>query len=146
MTKQNSGKPAYWLFKSEPGNWSWEDHKKTGKAGHPVKRSRNHLANKNMKEMAKGDKGFFYHSVNEKRVVGVVEVVREHYPDETDPTGRFGVVDVIPVCDMPNPVTLKEIRGEPACENMVLVNNSRLSIQPVSAKEWKTVCKMGGLE
>jgi predicted RNA-binding protein with PUA-like domain len=97
---------AYWLFKSEPGNWSWEDHKKTGKKGHPVKRSRNHLANKHMKQMEKGDKGFFYHSVNEKRVVGVVEVVKEFYPDETDPTGRFGVVDVIPLADMPHPVTL----------------------------------------
>ena len=137
---------AYWLFKSEPGNWSWEDHKKTGNMGHPVKRSRNHLANKHMKEMVKGDKGFFYHSVNEKRVVGVVEVVKEFYPDETDPSGRFGVVDVIPVSDMPQPVTLKEIRGEPACEGMVLVNNSRLSIQPVSEKEWKTVCRMGGLK
>ncbi len=136
---------AYWLFKSEPGNWSWEDHKKTGKTGHPVKRSRNHLANKHMKQMAKGDKGFFYHSVNEKRVVGVVEVVKEFYPDETDPSGRFGVVDVIAVADMPEPVTLKAIRQEPACEAMVLVNNSRLSIQPVSETEWNAVCRMGGL-
>ena len=137
---------AYWLFKTEPGNWSWEDHKKTGKAGHPVKRSRNHLANKHMKSMAKGDKGFFYHSVKEKRVVGLVEVVKEFYPDETDPSGRFGVVDVIPVSDMPSPVQLKDIRAEPECSDMVLVNNSRLSIQPVSEKEWKAVCKLGGLE
>ena len=99
-----------------------------------------------MKQMVKGDKGFFYHSVKEKQVVGVVEVVKEFYPDETDPTGRFGVVDVIPVGDMPEPVTLKEIKSDPTCENMVLVNNSRLSIQPVSEKEWKAVCKMGGLK
>jgi predicted RNA-binding protein with PUA-like domain len=95
--------------------------------------------------MAKGDKGFFYHSVKEKRVVGLVEVVKEFYPDETDPTGRFGVVDVIPVSDMPSPVQLKDIRAEPECSDMVLVNNSRLSIQPVSEKEWKAVCKMGGI-
>ncbi len=137
---------AYWLFKTEPGNWSWEDHKKTGDRGHPVKRSRNHLANKNMKTMVKGDKGFFYHSVNEKRIVGIVEVVKEHYPDETDPTGRFGVVDVVPVRDVPNPVTLKDIRGELGCEDMVLVNNSRLSIQPVQEKEWNIVCKMAGID
>ena len=135
---------AYWLFKSEPGNWSWEDHKNTGKKGHPVKRSRNHQANNNMKMMAKGDKGFFYHSVKEKRVVGLVEVVKEFYPDETDPTGRFGVVDVIPIADMPTPVELKEIKSTPACKDMVLVNNSRLSIQPVSEKEWQAVCKIGG--
>jgi predicted RNA-binding protein with PUA-like domain len=75
----------------------------------------------------------------------VVEVVKEFYPDETDATGRFGVVDVIPVTDMPSPVTLKEIRAEPACSDMVLVNNTRLSIQPVSEKEWKAVCRLGGL-
>jgi predicted RNA-binding protein with PUA-like domain len=137
---------AYWLFKSEPNNWSWEDHKKTGKQGRPVKRSRNHLANKHLKQMAKGDKGFFYHSVNEKRVVGIVEVVREYYPDENDPTGRFGVVDVVPVQDMPKPVELKQIKAEPACKDMVLVNNSRLSIQPVSEAEWQTVCRLGGIE
>lgn len=135
---------AYWLFKSEPNNWSWEDHKKLGKKGHPVKRSRNHLANQHMKDMKKGDKGFFYHSVKEKRVVGLVEVVKEFYPDETDPSGRFGVVDVIALKDLPNPVELKDIKAEPACKDMVLVNNSRLSIQPVSEKEWNTVCKMGG--
>ncbi len=137
---------AYWLFKTEPGNWSWEDHKKTGQAGHPVKRSRNHLANMHMKQMAKGDKGFFYHSVKEKRVVGLVEVVKEFYPDETDPSGRFGVVDVIAVSDMPSPVQLKDIRAETDCNDMVLFNNSLLSIQPFRDKEWKAVCRMGGLE
>ena len=137
---------AYWLFKTEPGNWSWEDHKKTGKTGHPVKRSRNHLANKHMKQMAKGDKGFFYHSVKEKRIVGLVEVTREYYPDETDPTGRFGVVDVIPIADMPRPVGLKEIRADPALAGMVLVNNSRLSVQPVSADEWRHIAKIAGFD
>lgn len=137
---------AYWLFKSEPTNWSWEDHKQTGDRGRPVKRSRNHLANKHMKQMARGDRGFFYHSVNEKRVVGIVEVVKEFYPDENDPTGRFGVVDVAPVRDMPQPVELKQIKAEPACRDMVLINNSRLSVQPVSEAEWETVCRLGGLE
>ncbi|MEE8297329.1 MAG: EVE domain-containing protein, partial [Hyphomicrobium sp.] len=94
----------------------------------------------------KGDKGFFYHSVKEKRVVGLVEVVKEFYPDETDPSGRFGVVDVIPLRDMPSPVELKDIRAEPRCNDMVLVNNSRLSIQPVSESEWQAVCALGGIE
>ena len=137
---------AHWLFKSEPNNWSWDDHKKSGAGGHPVKRSRNHLANTHMKQMKRGDKGFFYHSVNERRIVGTVEVVKEFYPDETDPSGRFGVVDVIAVDDMPTPVSLSDIKADPALSDMVLVKNSRLSIQPVSDKEWAEICRMGGLQ
>jgi len=134
---------TYWLFKSEPGNWSWEDHKKLGDKGRPVKRSRNYQANNNMKAMRSGDLGFFYHSVNEKRIVGIVKVIREHYPDPTDESGRFGVVDVVALSDMPNPVTLMDVKMNPALENMVLVNNSRLSVQPVKRQEWREICRMG---
>lgn len=137
---------AYWLFKSEPGNWSWEQHKALGENGRPPKRSRNYQANNNMKEMKRGDYGFFYHSVKEKRIVGIVRVTREHYPDETDKTGRFGIVDVVAIEDMPNPVTLGDIKSNPDLENMVLVNNSRLSVQPVAEREWQIICRMGGLE
>ncbi|MEK9708088.1 MAG: EVE domain-containing protein, partial [Alphaproteobacteria bacterium] len=101
-------------------------------------------ANNNMKAMKKGDKGFFYHSVNEKRIVGIVEVVREHYPDHTDETGRFSMVDIKTVKPVETPVTLAEIKANPKLEKMVLVNNSRLSVQPVTAAEWREVCRMTG--
>lgn len=134
---------AYWLFKSEPGNWSWQDHKKRGDNGCPVKRSRNYQANNYMKAMALGDLGFFYHSVNEKRIVGLVKITKEHYLDPTDDSGRFGVVDVVAVADMPDPVTLKDVKTNPNLEDMVLVNNSRLSVQPVTSREWREICRMG---
>ncbi len=133
---------AYWLFKSEPGSWSWGDQVKKGvEHWNGV---RNHQANNNMKAMKKGDKGFFYHSVNEKRIVGIVEVVREHYPDHTDESGRFGMVDLKTVATVKTRVTLAEIKANPKLEKMVLVNNSRLSVQPVTASEWKEVCRMTG--
>lgn len=137
---------AYWLFKSEPGTWGWEDQVKAGKKGAEWDGVRNHQANNNMKEMKKGDLGFFYHSVNEKRVVGIVKVVREHYPDGTDASGRFGMVDVAAVEEMPEPVTLADIKAEPELHEMILVKNSRLSVQPVTEAEWKTICRMGGLK
>ena len=135
---------AYWLFKSEPGAWSWDDHAKKGvEHWNGV---RNHQANNNMKAMQVGDLGFFYHSVNEKRVVGIVEVVREHYPDHTDESGRFGMVDLRAVKPVATPVTLAEIKTNPKLADMVLVNNSRLSVQPVKAAEWKEVCRMAGVK
>jgi len=133
---------AYWLFKSEPGTWGWEDQMKKGVEHWDG--VRNYQANNNMKAMKKGDKGFFYHSVNEKRIVGIVEVVREHYPDHTDESGRFGMVDIKTVTPVKAPVTLAEIKANPKLEKMVLVNNSRLSVQPVTAAEWKEVCRMTG--
>lgn len=133
---------AYWLFKSEPGTWSWDDQVKKGvEHWNGV---RNYQANNNMKAMKIGDKGFFYHSVNEKKIVGIVEVVREHYPDHTDESGRFGMVDLKAVTSVKTPVTLAEIKANPKLEKMVLVNNSRLSVQPVTAAEWKEVCRMTG--
>jgi len=133
---------AYWLFKSEPGTWGWDDQVK--KSVEHWDGVRNYQANNNMKAMTKGDKGFFYHSVNEKRIVGIVEVVREHYPDHTDETGRFSMVDIKTVKPVETPVTLAEIKANPKLEKMVLVNNSRLSVQPVTAAEWREVCRMTG--
>lgn len=136
----------YWLFKSEPGTWSWDDQKKKGAKGEPWNGVRNYQANNNMKAMKKGDLGFFYHSIDEKRVVGIVRVIGEHRPDPTDEKGRFGLVDIEAVCDMPTPVTLAEVKSDPLLEDMVLGNNSRLSVQPVKAAEWKRVCALGGLK
>jgi len=107
---------------------------------------RNHQANNNMKAMKVGDKGFFYHSVNEKRIVGIVEVAREHYPDHTDESGRFGMVDVKTVGPVKTPVTLADVKANPKLSEMVLVNNSRLSVQPVTAPEWREVCRMAGVK
>ena len=134
----------YWLFKSEPGAWSWDDQVKDGVAEWDG--VRNHQANNNMKAMKKGDRGFFYHSVNEKRIVGIVEVVREHYPDPTDATGRFGMVDVKAVKPVAVPVPLSEIKAEPGLRDLALVRQSRLSVVPVSADEWKLLCSMAETE
>ena len=134
---------AYWLFKSEPGTWSWDDQVKKGVEHWDG--VRNYQANNNMKAMKVGDRGFFYHSVNEKQVVGIVEVVGEHYPDHTDASGRFGMVDIKAVMPVATPVTLADIKSNPKLENMVLVKNSRLSVQPVSVAEWKEVCRMAGV-
>jgi len=143
---KNQGKwyVAYWLFKTEPGTWSWDDQVRKGTEHWDG--VRNYQANNNMKAMKKGDKGFFYHSVNEKQVVGIVEVVREHYPDHTDESGRFGMVDIKTVKPVKTPVTLADCKSNPKLEKMVLVNNSRLSVQPVTAAEWKEVCRMAGVK
>ena len=137
---------AYWLFKSEPNTWGWDNQCARGKSGEHWDGVRNFLANKQMKMMKVGDLGFFYHSVNEKRVVGSVEVIREHYPDHTDETGRFGMVDIMALETAATPVTLADIKADEKLAEMVLVNNSRLSVQPVTAAEWKRVCKMAGLD
>ncbi|HMM14914.1 MAG TPA: EVE domain-containing protein [Parvibaculum sp.] len=136
---------AYWLFKSEPSAWSWDDQKKKGAKGEPWNGVRNYQANNNMKAMKKGDLGFFYHSVDEKRIVGIVRVIGEHRPDPTDETGRFGLVLVEAVCDLPKPVTLADIKAEPRLAEMAILKQSRLSVPPVRDEEWKLICKMGGL-
>ena len=134
----------YWLYKSEPGNWSWDDQLAAPKQTTEWDGVRNYQANNNMKAMKKGDRGFFYHSVKEKTIVGVVEVVKEHETDPTDTTGKgFGMVTLKAVGPMPEPISLDQIKQEPKLEAMVLVNNSRLSVQPVTAAEWKVICKMG---
>ncbi len=132
---------AYWLMKSEPGAWSWDDQVRDGVAEWDG--VRNHQAANNMKAMKLGDRVFFYHSVNEKQVVGIAEVVKEYYPDPTDASGRFGMVDIKALKPMTKPVTLADIKVEPRLENLALVRQSRLSVLPVAAEEWRLICAMG---
>ncbi len=135
---------AYWLFKSEPGAWSWDDQVKAGTAEWDG--IRNYQADNNMKAMKIGDRAFCYHSVDERTIVGVVEVAREHYPDPTDAKGRFGMVDVTAVMPVKSPVTLADIKAEPALADFALVRQSRLSVVPVAPAEWKLLCKMAGIK
>ncbi|MCT8997905.1 EVE domain-containing protein [Chelativorans intermedius] len=137
---------AYWLFKSEPSSWSWQMQKEKGKEGQEWDGVRNYQARNNMRQMKVGDLGFFYHSVKETSVVGIVEVCAEAHPDSTTDDPRWECVDIRAVRDMPRPVTLEEIKANPKLKDMVLVNNSRLSVQPVSEAEWREVCRMGGLD
>lgn len=131
---------AYWLVKSEPGAWSWDDQVKAGTTSWDG--VRNYQAANNMKAMAIGDRAFFYHSVNEKRIVGIVEVTRTYYPDPSDASGRFGMVDVSAVGPVERPVTLAEIKAEPALADLALVRQSRLSVVPVDEAQWRTICRM----
>ena len=141
-----SSGPAYWLFKTEPDEHSWEMQKARGKKGEPWTGVRNFVARNNMKAMQLGDLAFFYHTGDEKQVVGIVEVCSDFHPDKTDDTGVWKCVDVRAVCDVPKPVTLDAIKANSKLADMVLVNNSRLSVQPVSADEWKEVCRMGEID
>ena len=134
---------AYWLLKSEPGSWSWEDQVRDGVTEWDG--VRNHQADNNMKAMKRGDRCFFYHSVSAKEIVGVVEVVREHYPDPSDASGRFGMVDVKVVAPVRRAVSLKEIKADPALQDMRLVRQSRLSVSPVTPAEWRRICAMAGI-
>ena len=132
---------AYWLLKSEPGAWSWEDQVRDSVAEWDG--VRNYQAANNMKAMKKGDKALFYHSVNEKRIVGIVTIVKEYYPDPTDASGRFGMVEVKAMRPFKEPVTLADIKDEPRLENLALVRQSRLSVLPVEDDEWKLICATG---
>jgi predicted RNA-binding protein with PUA-like domain len=136
---------AYWLFKSEPATWSWDQQVAQGEPGTFWNGVRNHSAKLNLMAMKRGEQGFFYHSNEGKAVVGIVEVIKEYYPDHTDEKGVFGMVDVKAVRALPVPVTLDRIKAEPALAEMCLVNNSRLSVQPVTDDEWTLVCRLGGL-
>ena len=135
----------YWLFKSEPGVWSWEMQVKAGAKGTFWSGVRNHLAKQQMMAMKKGDLGFFYHSNEGKEIVGIVEVIRAFYPDHTDETGKFGMVDVKAVRPLKTPVTLATVKETMALSKMSLVTSARLSVQPVTAAEWKLICKLGGV-
>ena len=134
----------YWLFKSEPDVFGWDDLVARGEAGEEWDGVRNYQARNNMREMKLGDRGFFYHSLKEKRIVGVVEVIAEAHPDSSTEDPRWECVDIRAVGPMPTPVTLDDCKAEPALADMVLVNNTRLSVQPVTEAEWNTVCAMGG--
>ena len=133
----------YWLFKSEPGAWSWQDQLDAGTAEWDG--VRNYQAANNMKAMQVGDRGFFYHSIGERAIVGVVEVVKEYYPDPTDASGRFGMVDVRAIESAARPVTLAEIKADPDFADLPLVRQSRLSVSPVPAPLWAKLAAMAGV-
>ena len=133
---------AYWLFKSEPNTWSWDDQVKKGSEGEGWDGVRNYQASNNMKAMKIGDLGFFYHSVNEKQIVGIVKVIEEYHPDPTDAKGRFGMVTVEAVKPVVKPVTLADVKADPRLEDLALVRQSRLSVVPVSEEQWKIIMEM----
>lgn len=140
MTKQ------YWLFKSEPSTWSWDQQKAKGDKGETWTGVRNYQARNNMRAMKIGDRGFYYHSNEGLEVVGIVEVCALSHPDPTTEDERWDCVDIRAVEDMPKPVTLKDIKANPKLADMSLVTSMRLSVQPVKPDEWKEVCRMGGMK
>ena len=135
---------AKWLVKSEPGAWSWDNHVLAGVAEWDG--VRNHQACNNMKAMKVGEQAFFYHSVTEKQIVGILEVARTYYPDPTDASGRFGMVDFKAIRPLAQPVTLADIKGDERLEHLALVRQSRLSVVPVDAKAWRIICALGGIK
>ncbi len=136
---------AHWLVKSEPDSWSWDEQVKAGAKGTPWTGVRNHTAKLNMMKMKKGERAFFYHSNIGKEIVGIVEIIREAYPDPTDDSGKFVCVDVKAVAPLKAPVSLAQIKDETKLSQIALVKQSRLSVQPVLDAEWKVICKMGGI-
>jgi hypothetical protein len=136
---------AYWLMKSEPSAWSWDQQVAKGPKGEAWTGVRNHTAKLNMMKMKKGDRAFFYHSNEGKEIVGVVDIIREHYPDPSDKTGKFVCVDIKADKALKTPVTLLAIKAEKALANMDLLKQSRLSVGSVKPDEWKLICKLGGL-
>jgi predicted RNA-binding protein with PUA-like domain len=134
---------AHWLLKSEPDAWSWDEQVKKGKSGAEWTGVRNFAARNHMRQMKKGDTGFFYHTGDEKAVVGIVEVVKEVHPDSTDK--EWECVDVAAVKPLKQPVTLQQIKADKRLKDMALVRLSRLSVQPVTDAEWAIVTKLGGI-
>ena len=136
---------SYWLLKTEPESFSWDDQVKKGGKGEAWTGVRNFRARDHLKAMKKGDLAFFYHTGDEKQVVGIVEVIREAYPDPTDKEQVFKAVDVKAVKPLKKPVTLAAVKTDKRLNEMVLAKQPRLSVQPVTAEEWKIVCALGGL-
>jgi predicted RNA-binding protein with PUA-like domain len=136
---------ANWLLKTEPDCWSWDQQKAEGAKGVEWDGVRNYQARNVMRAMRRGDLAFFYHSGDERRAVGIVKVVTEAHPDSTDGSGAWECVDVAAVKDLPRPVSLAEIKAEPSLKDMVLVKNSRLSVQPIAEQEWSIICRLAGL-
>ena len=136
----------YWLFKSEPFKWSWDQQRAKGEAGEEWDGVRNYQARNFMREMKRGDLGFFYHSNEGKEVVGIVEVSAEAAPDSTTDDPRWECVHIRAVRDMPRPVTLADVKANEKLSEMALVTSMRLSVQPVTQVEWDEVCRMGGLD
>ena len=137
---------AYWLFKTEAETFSWDMQKKRGAKGEPWTGVRNFTARRYLKEMKKGEHALFYHTGEEKQVVGIVEVIRESYHDPTDEKGVFLAVDVKAVKPFSKPVTLAAVKAERRLKEMALAKYPRLSVQPVTAQEWKIVCGLGGVK
>lgn len=137
---------AYWLFKSEPDAWSWDQQVAKGDAGEEWTGVRNYQARNNMRAMKVGDLGFFYHSNIGKEVVGIVEVCAESAPDSTADDPKWDCVRIRAVRPLKTPVTLDMAKEDPRLRDMVLVNNTRLSVQPVTEAEWRVICDMGGVE
>ena len=133
----------YWLFKSEPSTWSWDNQKAKGSAGEEWDGVRNYQARNFMRDMKIGDRGFFYHSQKEKSVVGIVEVIAEAHKDSKTEDARWECVDIKALTDVPNPVSLDVIKQDQRLSDMVLVKNSRLSVQPVTDDEWAVICELG---
>jgi len=144
--RPTGSKRAYWLFKSEPDKFSWDDLKAKGKTGEEWDGVRNYLARNNMRAMQIGDLSFFYHSNAGKDIVGIAEVCALAHSDSTTDDERWECVDIRAVCEMPKPVTLADVKATAKLADMALVTSMRLSVQPVTEDEWKLVCKMGGLE
>ena len=136
---------AYWLVKSEPSVWSWDQQVAKGVKGEAWTGVRNHTAKLNMMKMKKGDRAFYYHSNEGKEIVGIVEIIREYYPDPTDKAGKFVCVDIAADKPLKKPVTLEAIKAEAKLAEMDLVKYSRLSVQSVKPDEWKLICKLGGI-
>lgn len=137
---------AHWLYKSEPFKWSWDQQVAAGAKGTHWDGVRNHLAKQQLLAMKIGDRGFFYHSNEGKEIVGIVEVIRQAYPDPSDPTGKFVMVDIKAVQPLSNPVSLAAVKGEPRLSEMALMKFSRLSVQPVTDTEWDIVLEMAGMK
>lgn len=135
----------YWLFKSEPETWGWDKQVARGDAGEQWDGVRNYQARNFMREMRVGDLGFFYHSVKEKQIVGIVEIITEAHPDTTTDDPRWECVDIKAVKPVPHPVTLADVKATPELSEMALVKSMRLSVQPVTDAEWALICKMGGV-
>ena len=136
----------YWLFKSEPDTWSWEDQVAKGDVGEEWDGVRNYQARNFMREMQVGDRGFFYHSQTQKAVVGIVEVIAEAHPDSTTDDDRWECVDIKALRPVQTPVTLAMVKEVPDLSEMALIRNSRLSVQPVTEAEWRIVCDMAGVD
>ena len=137
---------TFWLFKSEPDVWGWNHQVAKGDVGEEWHGVRNYQARNNMRAMKVGDRGFFYHSNVGKEIVGIVEVCRESAPDSTTDDPRWDCVWIKAVTPLKRAITLEECKVMPGLEQMVLVNNTRLSVQPVSPDEWRIICRLGGVE
>ena len=136
----------YWLFKSEPSSWSWADQLKKGAKGEGWDGVRNYQASNNMKKMKIGEKGFFYHSVSEKQIMGIVEIIKEYYPDPSDNTKKFGMVRVKALKSLPTPVTLPMLKSNKSLSEFQMIKQNRLSVVPVTKQEWETICEMANLK